>query len=169
MDPDLRTTILEILDECHDMTVATVRPDGWPQATVVSFAHDGLGIYFGCGSTAQKAANIARDPRVSLALTAPYEDWRAIRGLSVAAVAHEVTAADEIERVVALMTARFPQLAGMEVAGVPDMKLFRLRPEIVSVLDYRKGFGHTDLVRIGADDIAESLETMRHRWLVPEG
>jgi hypothetical protein len=26
--------------------------------------------------------------------------------------------------------------------------LFRITPEIISVLDYRKGFGHTDLVRV---------------------
>jgi hypothetical protein len=24
---------------------------------------------------------------------------------------------------------------------------FRIRPEIISVLDYRKGFGHTELVK----------------------
>jgi hypothetical protein len=25
---------------------------------------------------------------------------------------------------------------------------FRITPEVISVLDYRKGFGHTDLVKI---------------------
>jgi len=30
------------------------------------------------------------------------------------------------------------------------MELFRVRPEIVSILDYRKGFGHTDLVKVVA-------------------
>jgi len=28
--------------------------------------------------------------------------------------------------------------------------VFRITPEIISVLDYRKGFGHTDLVRVVA-------------------
>jgi hypothetical protein len=27
------------------------------------------------------------------------------------------------------------------------------------------GFGHTDLVKIEADDIAETLDSMRHHWL----
>jgi hypothetical protein len=26
--------------------------------------------------------------------------------------------------------------------------LFRVTPEIISLLDYRKGFGHTDLVNV---------------------
>jgi hypothetical protein len=29
----------------------------------------------------------------------------------------------------------------------PDqVRLFRVKPEVISVLDYTKGFGHTDLV-----------------------
>ena len=35
--------------------------------------------------------------------------------------------------------------------------LFRVTPEIISVLDYRKGFGHSDLVKIAG------LEEIRHR------
>ena len=51
----------------------------------------------------------------------------------------------------------------------PDeaMTVFRLRPTIVSVLDYTKGFGHTGLVTIDADVIAGTLESTRHNWLVP--
>ena len=66
MDTALHAKILDILDRWPDMTVATVRSDGAPQATVVSFVHDGLRIYFGTGAQAQKAANIAREPRVSI-------------------------------------------------------------------------------------------------------
>ena len=31
------------------------------------------------------------------------------------------------------------------ISDVGEMALYRIRPEVVSVLDYRKGFGHTDL------------------------
>ena len=34
-DSQIRDLILVILDENRTMTVATVRADGWPQATVV--------------------------------------------------------------------------------------------------------------------------------------
>lgn len=48
------------------MTVATLRPDGWPQATTVGYANEGLTLYFLCGPDSQKATNLARDDRVSL-------------------------------------------------------------------------------------------------------
>ena len=43
------------------MTIATNRPDGWPQATTVGYVNDGLTIYFLCSPQSQKAANIAPD------------------------------------------------------------------------------------------------------------
>ena len=41
-----------------DLALATIRPDGYPQATTVSYAHEGLTIYIGVGHQSQKAANI---------------------------------------------------------------------------------------------------------------
>ena len=48
-------------------------------------------------------------------------------------------------------------------------KVMRVRPTVLSILDYSKGFGHTDLVSIEAGDIAETLDSMRHHWLIPLG
>lgn len=166
MKHDLLETITRILSRCMDMTVATVRPDGAPQATVVSYAHDGLTIYFGCGADSQKARNIAHESRVSLTMTEPYADWLKIKGLSIAATATEVTSPGEMTAVGKLMFARFPEVATIPHEEVGAAKLFRLRPTIVSILDYSKGFGHTETVTIGADDIAESSGTMRHHWVV---
>jgi Pyridoxamine 5'-phosphate oxidase len=163
----LQSKILEILANCHDMTVATVRPDGAPQATVVSFVHDGMLIYFGCGATSQKAANIAHDPRVSVAMTMPYAGWNEIAGLSLAAQAEEVTGANELNLFLGLIDDRFPEASQIEVPPNVAMKVFRLRPSVISVLDYAKGFGHTDLVTVEAEAIAETLDSMRHHWLVP--
>lgn len=169
MKHDLQRTALDILSSCVDMSVATVRPDGAPQATVVSFAHDGLLIYFGCGADSQKAKNIAREPRVSITMTTPYGDWMGIRGLSIAAVAEEVTVPGELNEVWKLMAARFPQIASVEPAEPGAVKVMRVRPTMISILDYSKGFGHTDLVTIEAGDIAETLDSLRHHWLLPLG
>ena len=59
MDPGLREEILSVLKDASDMTIATIRPDGYPQATTVSYVSDGLTIYFGCAAESQKAQNIA--------------------------------------------------------------------------------------------------------------
>lgn len=167
MKHPLKELALSLIERCVDMTVATVRPDGMPQATIVSYVHDGLLLYFGCGGTSQKAANIAAEPRISIALAPEYRDWQTIQGLSMAAIAEEVTVKGELETVGKLMLKRFPQIRDMQAPEGITLKVFRVRPTVISVLDYTKGFGHTDLVSVDAGDIAETLETMRHHWLMP--
>jgi len=46
------------------------------------------------------------------------------------------------------MFEKFPQIAGYAPAELEQIVLFRVTPEVISVLDYRKGFGHTDLVEV---------------------
>ena len=163
----LQDKIIDIISRCRDLTIATVRPDGAPQATIVSFVHDGLMIYFGCGEDSQKATNIAAEPRVSIAMSPAYESWVSIEGVSMGGIAEEVTVPGEIANVTKMMNQRFPQIKGIEVPEGSAIKLFQVRPTIVSVLDYSKGFGHTELVSVDAEDIAESLQSMQHHWLVP--
>jgi nitroimidazol reductase NimA-like FMN-containing flavoprotein (pyridoxamine 5'-phosphate oxidase superfamily) len=62
----LRQQIVQLLTEHRIMTIATNRPDGWPQATVVGYANDGLVLYCVIGRRGQKYANIQRDPRLSM-------------------------------------------------------------------------------------------------------
>jgi nitroimidazol reductase NimA-like FMN-containing flavoprotein (pyridoxamine 5'-phosphate oxidase superfamily) len=168
MKDAVRREIADILARCRDMTIATVRPDGAPQATVVSFVHDGLLIYFGCGADSQKVQNIVHERRVSITVTLPYADWLHILGLSLAGVASEVTTAGEKVAVAKLMMERFPEIATMEQTDPATVKLFRVRPTLFSILDYSQGFGHTDLVAVGADDITESRGISRHRWAASE-
>ena len=91
MDQAIETQIIELLDHHRLMTIATNRPDGWPQATTVGYVNDGLTIYFLCGPESQKAQNIARDDRVSLTIDHDVTNPMAITGLSMAAHAHPVT------------------------------------------------------------------------------
>ena len=93
LNPAQTDLAVSVLTAAPDLTIATQRADGYPQATTVSFVSDGLKIYFGAGAQSQKAQNIARDNRVSAAVTAPYKNWDDIRGVSLggrAVQAHEV-------------------------------------------------------------------------------
>jgi general stress protein 26 len=148
MDPRLKQEITSILDDANDMTIATVREDGYPQATTVSYVNDGLTIYFGCAANSQKAKNLSRSSKVSLTVNLPYTSWKDIRGLSIGAKAEAVTDAEEVDIASRLMFAKFPQIARYAPAELDDIVLYRVTPEVVSVLDYRKGFGHTDLVKL---------------------
>jgi len=150
MDPALKQEIVAILEEANDLTIATVREDGYPQATTVSYVNDGLTIYFGCAAQCQKAKNIARNPKVSLTVNLPYASWKGIRGLSIGGKAELVTDPSEQEQVAQLMFQKFPQIAAYAPTELEEIVLFRVTPEIISVLDYRRGFGHTDLVKVAA-------------------
>jgi len=148
MGPRLKQEILSILDDASDMTIATVREDGYPQATRVSYVNNGLNIYFGCAANSQKAKNIARDSKVSLTVNLPYTSWNDIRGLSIGGRAERITNPQEVAQASQLMFEKFPQIARYAPAELEDIVLFRVTPEVISVLDYRKGFGHSDLVKL---------------------
>lgn len=148
MDKTIEQKILKLLAEHRIMTVATLRPDGWPQATSVGYAYDGLTIYFLCGRDSQKAANLARDDRVSLTIDHDTDQVMEIAGLSMAARASVVEDRTEAEKVLELLMARYPEQKSfpLPMPEPDDVSIFRLTPVIISVLDYTKGFGHTDLV-----------------------
>lgn len=148
MDKTIEQKILTLLAEHRIMTVATLRPDGWPQATTVGYAYDGLTIYFLCGRDSQKAANLARDDRVSLTIDHDTDQVMEIAGLSMAARASVVEDRTEAEKVLELLMARYPEQKSfpLPMPEPDDVSIFRLTPVVISVLDYTKGFGHTDLV-----------------------
>ncbi len=148
MNPALQSQILTLLDQHRTMSLATLRPDGWPQATTVGFAHDGLTLYFLCGQDSQKAANLAHDDRVSLTIDHDTPQVMEISGLSMAAHAQRVVDRAEAEKALRLLMQRYPEQSSLPVSmPTPDeVSVFRVKPEVISVLDYSKGFGHTDLV-----------------------
>jgi nitroimidazol reductase NimA-like FMN-containing flavoprotein (pyridoxamine 5'-phosphate oxidase superfamily) len=148
MDDVIKAQILAILDQHRLMTVATLRPDGWPQATTVGYVNDGLTLYFLCGLDSQKARNLARDDRLSLTIDHDTPDIMAITGLSMAAHAHAVTDRTEAEKVLRMLPLKYPDAPPlpMKMPSPEEVRLFRVTPKVISVLDYSKGFGHTDLV-----------------------
>jgi nitroimidazol reductase NimA-like FMN-containing flavoprotein (pyridoxamine 5'-phosphate oxidase superfamily) len=148
MDAEIRRKILTLLDQHRIMTIATLRPDGWPQATTVGYASDGLTLYFLCGPDSQKAANLARDDRVSLTIDHDTPQVMEITGLSMAAHAQAVTDPMEAEKALRLLMLKYPQQASLPLPmpSPADVRIVRVTPMVISVLDYSKGFGHTDLV-----------------------
>ena len=150
MDESMRQKILALLNEHRIMTIATLRPDGWPQATTVGYANEGMTLWFLCGLESQKAKNLARDDRVSITIDHDTPDVMAITGLSMAARARRVTDRAEADKVLRMLPMKYPdaspEMRAMKMPTPDEVALFRVEPEIVSVLDYSKGFAHTDLV-----------------------
>ena len=148
MDEEIRNKILSLLNQHRIMTIATLRPDGWPQATTVGYVNEGLTLYFLCGLESQKAKNLARDDRISLTIDHDTTDLMAITGLSMAGRAHAVNDRSDAEKVLRMLPLKYPDAPPLPVKmPTPDeIRLFRVTPTVISVLDYSKGFGHTDLV-----------------------
>ena len=148
MDGTLRRKILKILGEHRIMTVATNRPDGWPQATTVGYVNDGLTLYFLCSPQSQKAHNLARDSRISLTIDHDTSDPMAILGLSMAAQADAVTDPTEIAKALTMLPRKYPEYAAFPMPKPEETVVFRVLPKVISVLDYTKGFGHAELVTV---------------------
>ncbi|WP_438391990.1 pyridoxamine 5'-phosphate oxidase family protein [Caballeronia sp. DA-9] len=155
MDAKQRQLILEIIESGRDLSLATLREDGYPQANVIGYANDGLTLFFGTARTSQKIKNIQRCEKVSMTITMAYNVWNQIRGLSMAATAH-ILADDSPESAHAMdrLLARFPTAWDMSPPAEPGQVVFvKLVPVVVNVIDYTRGFGHSELVEIGAGDL----------------
>ena len=134
MEEEIKNKILTLLDQHRILTIATLRPDGWPQATTVVYANEGLTIYFVCDPGSQKATNLARDDRVSLTIDHETPQVTEITGLSMAAHARPVVDPAEASKALRMLRVKYP---GADARG--------RQATVISVLDYSKGFGHTQI------------------------
>jgi len=150
MDARTRQFILDIIETQSDLTLATLRDDGYPQANTVSYASDGFTIYFGTDRSSQKVKNLMHCNKVSVTIDVPYANWGEIKGLSMGGTA-ELLADDAAESRKAMerMAGRYPTVLDMTPPVDPGAMVFvKFVPKVISVLDYRKGFGHTELVQV---------------------
>ena len=153
MNPDLKAFILRILKDHRIMSVATLRPDGWPQVTTVGYASVGFYLYFLCGADSQKARNIAFCNKVSLTIDHDADDVMSLQGLSIAATAEFVTDEKKFPAIFQSLVSKYPAVKDLPAPDPKTVRYVRLIPKFISVLDYSKGFGHTDLVEIRPDDL----------------
>jgi PPOX class probable F420-dependent enzyme len=66
----------DLLDKPVFAHLATVRPDGSPQSSVMWFAWDGERIRMTHTKTRQKFRNLAAEPRVALSIVDPEDGYR---------------------------------------------------------------------------------------------
>ena len=123
-----------------------MREDGWPQATTVGYVNDGLTIYVGCGADRQKARNVRRCAKISLTVDHDEEDWGKIQGSRWAPRPRSSLIRRRSSHIGELMFAKYPQLQAMAPPDRKDFAFLKITPKVISVLDYTKRFGHTELV-----------------------
>ena len=74
--PEVPASHVDLLERPLFAHLATVRPDGAPQSSVMWFAWDGSRIRMTHTRTRQKFANLAREPRVALSIADPDDQYR---------------------------------------------------------------------------------------------
>jgi hypothetical protein len=153
-----------VLNQHGVMALATVRPDGWPQATMVCYINDGLTVYFLISRTSQKFANLGREGRVSIAIGSDARLPSQIKGLSMAAEVFEVRDEPYRSEVLARLSARHPDYFDAAAFDMAGSALMRALPRIISVVDFSRGLGHAEALSVGADQIAAFTAATPSNW-----
>ena len=150
----MESKAIEIADAHRTMAISTVRPDGWPQTTIVGYANEGLLLYFLISRSSQKFANIQADDRVSIAIGSEPEDFSQLKALYAGAHASEVTDPKQRERAWRLLAERHPNLAEYDLPDWSAAAMMRAACMFVSILDFTKGLGHTDTLTVSGPGLA---------------
>jgi len=160
---------ITILNANRIMAISTVRPDGWPQTTVVGYANRGFGIFFMIFRASQKYANITHDNRISIAVAPEPPELQQVRAVYAGAVAQEITDPAEGDAAWRLLMERHANLAGFKIPDAKEAVFMCARCKHISVLDFSQGLGHQE--RLSLDDAgsprSESLGT--DHWAASAG
>jgi nitroimidazol reductase NimA-like FMN-containing flavoprotein (pyridoxamine 5'-phosphate oxidase superfamily) len=139
-----------ILNDNKIMTVATMRPDGWPQATIVGYANEGFELYFLIYRTSQKFANISKDNRIAITVGHEPTELRDVKAVYAGCTVNEVTDLGEKSRAWTLLAERHPNLTDLAPPQTGEVATMVARCKHVSVLDYSKGLGQSESLTIGS-------------------
>ena len=148
---------MRILGAQRLMSLATNRADGWPQVTTVAYTNDELIVYCFVSRMSQKFINVRRDNRVSVSIASDFRTPESIEGLSFAALAESVEDKSEYLRISQLFKTRCPEYGSWPNPNPSLAPLLRLVPIVMSVIDYSRTFGHSELVTLSAHDLRRPL------------
>ncbi len=148
MDEALRSKILEVLRRHHTMTLATIRPDGYPQATTVNYLHDDLTLYFATDATSQKAGNIKLNNKVSVAIADRTQDFYKLRGLSMSGIAARVSEKEGAGKLALRLFRAFPESRRFVPEDPRQLAVYAITPVAIALVDYASGFGTTHLMEL---------------------
>ena len=139
---------LQILSQNRIMNIATVRPDGWPQSTIVGYANEGWRLYFLIYRTSQKFQNLQHDNRVSISVGPEPRSLREIKAVYAGCHAREVMDLKERTHAWDLLAERHPNLTDLAPPQNDEVATMVAECRFVSVLDYSQGLGHTEALTI---------------------
>ena len=151
MKQDLEKAIVSYLDSHRHMALATVKDDGSPYASTVSYVNKGLTIFFMTDPSSQKGKNIQFCPKVGVAISEDYLDWDKIEGVQLTGSVEWITDQTELKQIQQMFAHKFPQvhkyLSGYGVT-IDIIPFLRITAKRINYLDYSKGFNHWDTLAL---------------------
>lgn len=149
MNEVLKAKILDVLRRQHLMTIATIRSDGYPQATTVNYIHDDdFTLYFATGAVSQKAGNIALNDKVSVAIVDRAGDFYKLRGLSLSGTAARIHDKGRAGEVALRLFRALPQSRRFVPEDPRSLAVYAVTPVAIALVDYATGFGTTHLLEL---------------------
>ena len=139
---------ITILNANRIMTVGTVRPDGWPQTTMVGYANEGFRLYFLIYRASQKFENISKDNRIAISVGQEPRALREIKAVYAGCFAEEVTDLAERTHAWKLLAERHPNLTDLAPPGMDEVATMKAQCKHLSVLDYSQGLGHAETLTL---------------------
>lgn len=155
---------LTILNKNRLMAISTVRPDGWPQTTVVGYANRGFDIFFMIFRSGQKYANIQRDDRISIAIAPEPAEIHDLQAVYAGAHAREITDPTEREDAWRELMQRHSNLSGFQMPDAGDATFMRATCKYLSVLDFTQGLGHREQLTIDDQGVPVDIDVQQDDW-----
>ena len=139
-----RSKIADFLAQCIALTVSTVSPNGLPRAADVYFCSDAnLNLYFYSDPASRHSRNIARDPRVAVAVRVESIDWHEVKGVQLEGEAARVDDLDERQKAWRMMCAKFPFYESFTDV-IARLEIYRITPQWPRWLDNSASFGYKE-------------------------
>jgi hypothetical protein len=151
---ELEETIADYLTHHYGGTLSTVREDGTPQASGISYVSDGLLLYFGMDPHSQKKENVDRNPNIGMAIFKDYYNLEKIKAVHLAGRCEVTNDQEEITRIGILFTQKFPALG--EFTGMAEwaervgpIPFYKITPKLFAYMDYQKfGFNQYEVLEV---------------------
>lgn len=157
---------ITILNANRIMAISTVRPDGWPQTTVVGYANRGFDIFFLIFRGSQKYANIQHDDRISIAVAPEPAELEQLKAVYAGLIAKEITDSQERDFAWGVLMERHANLAGFKIPDANQAVFMRGKCKHISILDFSQGLGHREQLTVDDSGVVTNEGLSKDDWPV---
>jgi len=138
-------TVQSITSGVRFISLATIAEDGPVIRSLGSWAIRGTTLYFSTSQASAKAAQIARDPRISVQLLAEGQEITGLRNLVFNGPAKLLEGAGR-DVAIGAISSRNPRFKERAEKGqLADAAIYEVKAKLVKILDFSKGVGPSAL------------------------